>query len=138
MVDGTLYDKYRNIYVGYFIDEKLDGYGSIEYKKERCIIKGYFSNGIANGEADIFYNKFSYPQKIVSGKFSNGQLNGKVSVFHNKKQFILYLIDGIKDEYPIIKNEDGKFDYTNEEDDKIIKEIFSKCSIFKNVTLNLN
>ena len=131
---GTLYDKNRNVYLGHFINEKLEGYGQIEYKKEKCLIKGYFSGGILNGTTEIWLKDSIVEKMLLSGNIWNGKFEGISTIYKDGNEIDIFFINGKQYGKYMITNEKGEIDFKDEEDNYLIMEAFNKCSIFKNLT----
>ena len=133
---GTIYDKNRNVYVGHFINEKLDGYGQIEMKKEKCLIKGYFSEGILNGTVEIWLKDSIVEKKLLNGKILNGKFEEISTLFIDENIIDIYFNNGKLYGQYMITNKEGKTDFKDLEDNNLIMEAFNRCSIFKNLTSN--
>ena len=130
---GTIYGKNGIIYYGHWINGILDGYGTIEYKKEQCLVKGYFVEGKLDGIVEIWL-KIPYEMKLLSGNILNGKFDGWLTLFRDNNRIDLYFKNGKQLRESLIIYEEGKINFQKKDEDNFIKESFSKCSILKNLT----
>ena len=130
MTSGSMYDKDRNVYSGNFINNKLEGRGEIEFKKDWCYVKGYFSNGILNGTAEVWSKAKIVHQKILIGKFLNGILEGNAQIFFEEKIFYVYFVNGKLSKYYTVLDNKNNIDKQNEKNDILMESVLNKCNIF--------
>ena len=97
---GQFKTKNRNKFEGYWIDNKLDGFGIISIEKTEQFYSGELKKGSFNG-----IGKFNSKNNILyEGEFNEGKMEGTgCLIYKNKKEYRGQFKDGNKNGYGIMK-----------------------------------